>query len=222
MSRSLTVVFLLACLAIAGCDDAGGGNAADSQRLRVMQSVPLLQKSIGTPVAVAGFTEGSLPPRRGRVQAKLFAQNANDAPGTAQQQTRDAMTALRSDGWTVYFAACRPPLKPGDPAPPKDLVGPFPSEEWWAFGAHAYKAMDGVSYFAAVNGNGRLKGSVSVDLDLRAPNSREATSDLFTDRPPALAAGSSCLEASGLPAKAAEAGPAVELDESAGGSGAHR
>ncbi|GIH06833.1 hypothetical protein Rhe02_49000 [Rhizocola hellebori] len=221
MIRSLWVMVVLAGLAVAACDEAGSGEA-DQERLRVMQSEPLLSNAIGAPVAVAGFTEGSLPPRRGRVQAKLFEQNANDAPTTAQLKTLDAMKALRDNGWTVYFVACQPPLKPGDPVPPRDLIGPFPSEEWWAFGAYAYKIKDGVSYYAAANGNGRLKGSAAVDLDLRAPSSKEAGSDLFADRPPALAPGASCLEANGLPAQAAKAGVALELDESAGGTGGHR
>jgi hypothetical protein len=221
MIRSLSVVVLVACLAAAGCDDAAS-SSTDQERLQVMMSEPLLKNSIGAPAGVAGFTEGSLPPRRGRVQAKLFEQNTNDAPATAQIKTFESMKVLRYTGWTVYFVACLPPLKPGDPVPPKDLIGPFPSEEWWAFGAYAYKIKDGVSYWAAVNGHGRLKGSVTVDIDLRAPSSGETSSDRFGDRPPAIAENSSCLEANGLPAQPARSGVAVELDESAGGTGSHR
>jgi hypothetical protein len=207
-------------LVFAGCQAESA--SADQERLRVMQAEPVLKNAIGDPIAVAGFAEGSLPARRGYIQATVFDQNTPNGPATAQQQTGAAMQALRSSGWTVYFAACEPPLKPGDPAPPRDLVGPFPSEEWWAFGAHAYKIKDGVSYYAAVNGNGRLNGSAKVSLDLRAPNSREATSDLFADRPAAIAAGTSCIEAVDPPAQPSRVGLAAELDESAGGSGAHR
>ncbi len=212
------VALVLACLLLAGCP--GSSENADQKRLRVMQAEPLLKKAIGAPVAVAGFTEAGVA-RRGYVQAKLKEEAVKQAPEAAKEGTAETMKALRDNGWNIYFVACQPPLKQGDPEPAKDLVGPFPSEQWWAFSAYGYKVAEGVSYFAALNGNGYLNGQVKIFLNLRAPNSTE-TSDLFADRPAAVASGESCVETKGLPESLAKTGAAVMVGERATGAPGHR
>lgn len=183
-------------LTLSGCPGPGGTANADERRLAVMRAEPLLKQATREPLAVAGFrVSDKLPVRRGQIQANLVDEGDADPPASARKHTAQAAAALRDNGWTMYYATCGP------------------QDDRWAFQVNGYKVIDGVSYYAEVNGTGVKQSKVSVFLLLRAPNSRESTSDLFADRPPALQTGRSCVETVQLPQRVTADGVPIVLDE---------
>ncbi|TDD25501.1 hypothetical protein [Nonomuraea diastatica] len=114
----------------------------------------------------------------------------------ARRWAAKGMRKLRDGGWTVYATVCLPPRKSGDPDPPAEGAW-----DAWSFAAHAYKVVEGVSYFAIAQGLGQVSGDVEMTIEMRAPSSHEPVTDLFPDRPPPLPAGTSCVEPVTCPRK---------------------
>ncbi|TMR12402.1 hypothetical protein ETD86_32655 [Nonomuraea turkmeniaca] len=208
----MTRRFLLAstCLLLSGCFASSATTQADHERLEVMLSQPFVREAIKKPAARAAFQKSDkLPATRGVVTAVLADQPAAAPADDARQWAVKGMRKLRDSGWTVYATVCLPPRKSDDPNPPQDGAW-----DTWSFAAHAYKIVDGVSYFAIAEGLGQLSGSVELSIEMRAPSSHEPVSDLLPERPPALPAGASCVEAGSLPTKKVANGTGVIIGES--------
>jgi hypothetical protein len=205
----------LAVLALAtGCPGpASEPTSVDEKRLAVAKSEPLLARD-KQPSARAGFqTSKKVPAHRGSVDANLIDETAADPDATARARSAEFVQQLRAAGWTVYLTACIPPRAQGSPAPDKDDVPPVQYADGWAFVAHAYKVVDGVSYFAAIDGHGSAGNKrVRVNLRLLVPQSTEPKADLFPDRPPPVAATTSCLDTAAPPAQRIVDGQAIEVD----------
>lgn len=177
-------ILALAALLLSGCPGAPSPSKVDEQRLAVLKAEPVLKLAVGQPYTETGFwVSDKLPVHRSKVAAEL-----KQAAGAGQNRERaiEALGALRDSGWTVFYAQCGKGF----------------------FLASGYKLVDGVSYFAQVNGG--ETPDETVVLQLRAPNSRESTSDLFPERPVPLATGRTCLETGASPG--AE-GTQIELDD---------
>lgn len=178
----------LAGLLPAGCPGAGQQSSdvdtVDTVRLETLKREPVLKLAVGQPYAEAGFhVSDKLPAHRGKVTADL---NKPADPGKDRDRAVEALKALRDSAWTVFYARC-------------DHDG---------FTASAYRVVDGVSFYAQIDGSD-VQGK-NVVLQMRAPQSRESTSDLFPERPPAVAAGKTCLEAD---SSLGEDGTPIVLDE---------
>jgi hypothetical protein len=176
----------LACLLLAGCPGAGeNGSNVDAGRLEVLKREPVLKLAVGKTYSEVGFrVSDKLPLHRSKVTADLT--KPADA-GQDQRRTVEAVKVLRDSGWTVYHVRCDPN----------------------EFMVAAYKIVDGVSYYAQINGSDVQDGQ-NAAMQLLAPHSRESTSDLFPERPPALPAGKTCLESN---ATETGAGPSILVDE---------
>jgi hypothetical protein len=174
----------LAALLLAGCPESSeGGSDVDAKRLSALKGEPVLRLSVQT-YAEEGFrVSGKLPLHRSKVTADL---NKTKDDGD-RERAAEAVKALRDSGWTVFHARC----------------------EAAAFAAAAYKLVDGVSFYAQIDGS-EVQQSQNVVLQMRAPHSRESKSDLFPERPPALAAGKTCLESAG---SMGEEGTSIVVDE---------
>jgi len=175
----------LAGLLLAGCpgrDEPSSG--VDVARLETLKREPVLKLAVGQPYAEAGFhVSDKLPAHRGKVTADL---NKPADPGRDRDRAVEAVEALRDSGWTVFHARC-------------DHDG---------FLAAAYKVVDGVSFYAQIDGSDVPEKNVV--LQMRAPQSGESTSDLFPERPAAVAAGKTCLETD---SSLGEEGTPIVLDE---------
>ncbi len=160
----------LALLLLAACTEPPGTSSnADRDRLAVMQSEALLKRAAKEPYAEAGFrVSEKLQPHRSKIIATLASPVEVEV---ARKEGAEAVSVLHDTGWTVFHVRC----------------------DGLSFVANAYKVVSGVSYYAEVDG-AIQEVKVSVVLQMRAPYSKEPTSDLFADRPPALTDGKSCLE----------------------------
>ncbi|HZM74755.1 MAG TPA: hypothetical protein VFC19_03460 [Candidatus Limnocylindrales bacterium] len=187
---STVVTALFAVVAVAACQTAPAPKQEDpdARRMAVMRDEPLVARDPRAALSPAG------PAHRLMINASLFDDEAQNAEEVARKQTSDAMIAMRENRWTIYFAACLPPDS---------------DDDGWAFAAYAYKIVDGVSYHATLDGS--ASGSrAKLTLRLIAPRFAEPRADVFPDRPPALDAGKSCIEAGSLPEARQESGtPAV-------------
>ncbi|MFI7706703.1 hypothetical protein [Nonomuraea sp. NPDC049480] len=211
MTRRLLLVPI--CVLLSGCFASSATTQADHEQLEVMLSQPFVREAIDKPSTRVAFQKSDrLPATRGMVTAVLADQPAAAPADDARQWAAKGMQKLRDSGWTVYATVCLPPRKSDDPNPPQEGAW-----DAWSFTAHAYKVVDGVSYFAIAEGLGQLPGSIEMYIEMRAPSSREPVSDLFPERPPPLPVGASCVEAGGLPAKKVINGPAVVMGESGPG-----
>lgn len=180
----------LACLAVlafvlAGCPGGDGDSDVDKDRLAAMRAEPVLKLAVGEPYAEAGFAvSGKLEAHRSKVTADLTEPAEASA---ARDRAVQAINELRGSGWTVFHTRCSTAT----------------------FTAAAYKVADRVSYYAQIDGV-ELEAKVSVALQMRAPHSSESTSDLFSDRPPAVPPGRTCLETADT---ASTEGTPIVLDE---------
>lgn len=145
---------------------------------------PVFELAVGEPYVVAGAPGPDKPPlHRGTVTADLNRlSDAND-----RDRTVEAMGAMRDNGWMFFYTRCE-----------RDF-----------FTAGAYKIVDGVSFYAQIDGSEVQDGS-NVVLRMRAPNSTEPSQDLFPERPAELGVGQTCLETDGT---AASEGTAIVVDE---------
>ncbi|MEO3806152.1 hypothetical protein [Nonomuraea sp. B1E8] len=208
MSRRLLLVPIYVLLS--GCAASGATTRADQARLDVMLSQPFVGEAVKEPARRVAFRKSDdLPATRGTVAVVLADGPAADPAGEARQWAAKGMRKLRDGGWTVYATVCLPPRKSSDPDPPAEGAW-----DAWSFAAHAYKVVDGVSYFALAQGLGQLPGDVEMTIEMRAPSSHEPVTDLFPDRPPALPAGRNCVESGDLPSKKRTDGPPVVMGES--------
>jgi len=182
------VLLLAACAASAACSAAPAPKQEDpdARRVAVMRDEPLVARDPRAAISPA------TPAHRLMISASLFDEQAQNAGEVARKQTSDAMIALRENKWVIYFAACLPPDSDSD-------------DDGWAYAALGYKIVDGVSYHATLDGSD--SGSrAQLTLRLIAPHSTEPRADVFPDRPPALEAGKSCVEASSPPEVRQESG----------------
>ncbi|GAB3813355.1 hypothetical protein [Micromonospora zhanjiangensis] len=215
------VVALPAVALLAGCP--ADTTDLDRDRVKAMLADPLVARD-RKPHAEAGYLAGRTPVRN-TVVADVIGIRSTDPATAARIESTKILNDLRGDGWVMYFAACVPPPPHGGTAKPGAAVtggpssGPSPEarwslvpkarSEWWQYAAYGYKIVDGVSYFVRMDGVGRIDThttNVSVDLRMIAPHSTESVVDLFPDRPPAIPAGSGCLESATVPTGYQETG----------------
>ncbi|MEO3875209.1 hypothetical protein ABGB18_41035 [Nonomuraea sp. B12E4] len=212
MTRRLLLLIPM-CVLVNGCLAQSGTTQADHDQLKVMLSQPFVRAAVTKPSARVAFQKSDrLPATRGRVTVVLARQPAADPANGARQWATTGMRQLRDSGWTVYATVCLPPRRSDDPSPPQDGAW-----DAWSFAAHAYKIVNGVSYFAIANGLGYVSGKVDTSIEMRVPGSQEPVSDLFPDRPPPLPVGTSCVETGELLTKKVANGPAVIMGESGTG-----
>ncbi|TDD12263.1 hypothetical protein E1292_02170 [Nonomuraea deserti] len=210
MTRRLLLVPI--CVLLSGCAASDATTRADQAQLDVMMSQPFVSEAVKEPARRVAFRKSDdLPATRGTVTVVLAERPAAAPAGEARRWAAEGMRKLRDGGWTVYATVCLPPRESGDPDPPAEGAW-----DAWSFAAHAYKVVDGVSYFAVAQGLGQLSGDVEMTIEMRAPSSHEPVTDLFPDRPPPLPAGTSCVETGDLPAEKVTDGPPVVMGESAG------
>jgi len=193
-STCLLAVLVTVAGVLAGCPAPDAGQQADDARLEVLRAEAGAADAQVT-TAVAGWQESDRQaPVRGQVQATIEELDATDAIAEAREGAARAIVALRESDWTIYFVACVPP-RSGEEVIDEDSALPTPIFDAWTFAAYGYKILDGVSYFARVNGVGTPpRNRAEVTLRLIAPYSGEAAADLFPDRPPATEVGASCVE----------------------------
>jgi len=170
---------------LAGCPgtaDPKPPSDVDAERVAMLSREPVFDLAVGEPYVEVGFRDADKL-HRGKVTADLNrVTDAND-----RDRTVEAMGALRDNGWTFFHTRCE-----------RDF-----------FTASAYKSVDGVSFYAQIDGSEVQDGS-NVVLRMRAPNSREPQQDLFAERPAALGVGETCLETDRT---GASEGTAIILDE---------
>ncbi|HEX4812305.1 MAG TPA: hypothetical protein VFV66_06080 [Nonomuraea sp.] len=214
MTRRLALVPLCGVL-LCGCTGTSGTTRADADRLNVLLSQPFVKEAVGKPSIRAAFQKSDdLPATRGTATVVLADQRTAAPADDARRWAQNGMRKLRESGWTVYATVCLPPRRSDDADAPEEGAW-----DAWSFAAHAYKVVDGVSYFAVAQGLGQVSGNVELSVEMRAPSSREPASDLFPERPPALAEGANCVESAALPDKKVADGPAVIMGESGPGDG---
>ncbi|TDC07852.1 hypothetical protein E1267_12235 [Nonomuraea longispora] len=209
MTRRLLLVPI--CLLLSGCVASEATTRADHERLDVLLSQPFVGEAVEEPARRLAFRKADdLPATRGMVTVVLADGPAAAPAGEARRWAAKGMRKLREGGWTVYSTVCLPPRESDDPDPPEEGAW-----DAWSFAAHAYRVVDGVSYFAVARGLGRLPDAVEMTIEMRAPSSREPVTDLFPERPPPLPEGKSCVETGDLPAGKVTDGPPVIMGESA-------
>jgi len=230
------VLAVLVCgLLLEGCPGLPGRERVtdvDRMRLQVMLDEPIIRDG----ERILGQRPGTLLDPdlgwdRGYAAATLFAAvpDRGDrpvspvSPEEAERRTADALGALRATGWTVLSASCEVPRRDRIeastlPSAEPGEVGTDPADDEWSWSATAYKHVDGMSYWARLAGRAVRTGLAGVSIRLRAPNVDDPA-DLFTDRPPGLPAGSTCIEEPGVPPIDVEQGTLVEVEERHSGFG---
>ena len=184
MTKHLVWVVLAGLLA--GCPGTRPKSPSDVdlERLSMISREPVFDLAVGEPYIIVDVRDSYKPPlHRGTVGADLNRlADAND-----RDRTVEAMGALRDNGWTFFHTRCE-----------RDF-----------FTASAYKVVDGVSFYAQIDGS-EVQDASNVVLRMRAPNSREPNQDLFPERPAELGVGETCLETDRT---AASEGTAIMVDE---------
>jgi hypothetical protein len=217
-----------ALLLLAGCPSPSASNGLDDDRLELLKAEPLVSRD-PDPSAVHGWQNSKkVPPVRGHVTAKVLDVESSDAAERARTESAKVINELRSNGWTMYLAACIPPRPTATPSvdPTVDAVTPSPTyntvpllpengDDDWLYLAFGYKTVEGVSFFAQVDGYGDILAPTraSVWLILRAPYSGETSTDLFPERPKALDRGAGCIESATPPTEFTVSGPKIAMSE---------
>jgi hypothetical protein len=198
-------------LLLAGCPEPAPPDVTtqvDRDRAAVLQADPMVAKAVGPVKTTVGRVIGNqIGWDRTQVDLVLYDRAATappPVPTPEQFQARVAagLQALRAAGWRVIWTRCQAPQPPqttpragaSATASPSAPVSQTPSvSDWWVWTAYGYKIAGGVSYGFDLRAEYFHPGNGSVGLILRAPNHRDPA-NLFPDAPPALAAGTTCIE----------------------------
>lgn len=222
LRRLCATLFLFAL--VAGCTPSPHNivTQTDRDRADVLSHDPITALAVDKPLvepglwydAKSGWTRGSV----------LFAAytsmptDADHTPVGFEAHVATVLSALRSAGWTVYWAACLPTTDPTQPGAVTVAPTAYPTMRdsrrsgTWEWDAEAYKISGGVSYAASVGGEFFQTARSSINVKLLAPNQHDPA-NLFGDQPPALSPGSTCAEDGAAATRPEQAGVAAFLSD---------
>src|SRR5262245_19485506 len=170
----------------------------DRTRAAVLSNDPVLKTAVAPPQVTPGhIISAKLGWDRTEVRARLYAHKpattgAGPTAGAVEKELATRITALRTEGWNVYWALCLPPNPQAVAGQPMATPEPMPENvvrsEGYQWVVYAYKISSGVSYWSMLTAERLEGGDAWIDIVLRAPTSAEP-SNLFVDRPKTLAAG---------------------------------